>query len=190
MEIENLSNEFGICREGTTEVRSVQIDNLTLFFTSTGNEFSGEGKRLSLTLGRDSRSEPRLRRLGHSSARITLDVYGRLFKGHVAAADRLDKAVSVAAKAQGRSVAERCYPGTSRCLATGGECQRHRSGVWILCDIRTRLKPANYETPYVIRGYDKIISGQREAHVAQLLFDLITSHRRRDPPDEANPRHH
>ncbi len=45
VEIENLSNEFGICREGTTEVRSVQIDNLTLFFTNGGTSFAGEGTR-------------------------------------------------------------------------------------------------------------------------------------------------
>ena len=37
-------------------------------------------------------------RLGHSSARITLDVYGHLFDGiHEAAAERLDRAVSEAA---------------------------------------------------------------------------------------------
>ena len=37
-------------------------------------------------------------RLGHSSARITLDVYGHLFEGiDEAAADRLDQAVSEAA---------------------------------------------------------------------------------------------
>ncbi len=43
--IDNLSNEFGVCREGTTEVRSVQIDNLTMFFTNGGTSFSAEGTR-------------------------------------------------------------------------------------------------------------------------------------------------
>jgi len=43
--IDNLSNEFGVCREGTTEVRSVQIDNLTMFFTNGGTSFASEGTR-------------------------------------------------------------------------------------------------------------------------------------------------
>jgi len=43
--IDNLSNEFGVCRQGTTEVRSVEIDNLTLFFTDAGTSFAEEGTR-------------------------------------------------------------------------------------------------------------------------------------------------
>ena len=43
--IDNLSNEFGVCRAGTTEVRSVQFDNLTLFFTNGGTSFGAEGTR-------------------------------------------------------------------------------------------------------------------------------------------------
>jgi hypothetical protein len=43
--IDNLSNEFGVCRAGTTEVRSVQFDNLTLFFTNAGTSFGAEGTR-------------------------------------------------------------------------------------------------------------------------------------------------
>jgi len=43
--IDNLSNEFGVCRQGTTEVRSIQIDNLTLFFTNGGTSFASAGIR-------------------------------------------------------------------------------------------------------------------------------------------------
>jgi len=43
--IDNLSNEFGVCRAGTTEVRSVQFDNLRLFFTNGGTSFGAEGTR-------------------------------------------------------------------------------------------------------------------------------------------------
>jgi len=43
--IDNLSNEFGVCRQGTTEVRSIQIDNLTLFFTNGGTSFAAAGIR-------------------------------------------------------------------------------------------------------------------------------------------------
>ena len=45
MTIDNLSNEFGVCRQGTTEARSIQIDNLTLFFTNAGTSFGAEGTR-------------------------------------------------------------------------------------------------------------------------------------------------
>lgn len=43
--IDNLSNEFGVCRQGTTAVRSVAIDNLTLYFTNGGTSFADEGTR-------------------------------------------------------------------------------------------------------------------------------------------------
>jgi hypothetical protein len=43
--IDNLSNEFGVCRQGTTEARTVTIDNLTLFFSNAGTTFAEEGVR-------------------------------------------------------------------------------------------------------------------------------------------------
>jgi peptidoglycan hydrolase-like protein with peptidoglycan-binding domain len=43
--IDNLSNEFGVCRQGTTQVRSVAIDNLTMFFTDAGTSFAEAGTR-------------------------------------------------------------------------------------------------------------------------------------------------
>lgn len=43
--IDNLSNEFGVCRQGTTEVRAVEIDNLTLYFTNAGTSFGSQGTR-------------------------------------------------------------------------------------------------------------------------------------------------
>jgi hypothetical protein len=43
--IDNLSNEFGVCRAGTTTVRSVAIDNLTMFFTDAATSFAPAGTR-------------------------------------------------------------------------------------------------------------------------------------------------
>jgi hypothetical protein len=39
------NNEYGVCRDGTTEVRVVEIDNLTLYFTSAGTSFASAGTR-------------------------------------------------------------------------------------------------------------------------------------------------
>lgn len=43
--IEAQNNEYGICRDGTTEVRVIEVDNLTLFFTSAGTTFGSAGTR-------------------------------------------------------------------------------------------------------------------------------------------------
>lgn len=43
--IDNQNNEYGICRAGTTEVRVIEVDNLTLYFTDAGTSFAPEGTR-------------------------------------------------------------------------------------------------------------------------------------------------
>lgn len=43
--VDNQNNEYGICRDGTTEVRVIEVDNLTLYFTSAGTSFASAGTR-------------------------------------------------------------------------------------------------------------------------------------------------
>jgi hypothetical protein len=43
--IDGESNEYGVCRAGTSEVRVIGVDNLTLYFTSAETSFAPSGTR-------------------------------------------------------------------------------------------------------------------------------------------------
>lgn len=43
--IDNQANDFGVCRQGTTEVRVITVDNLTMYFSDAGTSFAAEGTR-------------------------------------------------------------------------------------------------------------------------------------------------